>query len=108
MRRNQMSKTRAGVDASWVKRVRAGLNISESEFARSCTTARAELMMKALELESGGLPRAAIALGLIAIAPQWAASGPYAEPMKEILVFMLEHFPSGTTKLGDISMEYRN
>ena len=91
-----------------IMRILAGLNISENEFARSFFTATGDLTSKAIELEASGLPRAAIALALVGIAEKWAASGPHAVGMEELVLAIAGRFPSGSPMLADLQTEYEN
>jgi hypothetical protein len=89
-----------------VRRVREGLHISESEFARSFVEAKGELSAKAIELECTGVPPAAIALALLSIAEKWSASGLHADAIREFVLVIAQRFPSGSPKLADIQTEY--
>jgi hypothetical protein len=96
------------INTTAIRRVLEGLNIAESEFARSYFTAMGELTLNAINLEARGLPRAAIAVALFAIAEKWAASGPHALPMERLVSCVADRFPWGSPTLSDLEAEYAN
>jgi hypothetical protein len=104
MAKQKDTEDRAGIG----RRIREGLHISESEFARSFFEATGELSVKAIELECAGIPRAAIALALFSIAEKWSASGSHAEAMEAFVLSTARRSPLGSPKLADIRTEYQH
>jgi hypothetical protein len=81
--------------------------MTEEEFARSVATAKAELMLKAIELEATGLPIGVIALAFLGLTKRWAASSPGTEEFAEFFQRAAGGFPSNCEKLGDPQTEYQ-
>ena len=88
-------------------RIRGNLHLSENEFARSVFESCGELSLKAIELESNGVPRAAIAVALCGLAEKWAASGWHSKPIRELVLGIARRFPTHSPKLDDLVTEYR-